>query len=158
MDVFKKVNKKSRECHNHKPHTTPDIKRKRKIKKLNTYKTNKQMLEKHTDQLPLPFFLSLDTALGHVWPAWQVWVWRISYQKQQEQDNNTNLWQSHLSWNYLQAVLRDRHTKPCPCPTLCHYILDLNPSTVSAETASDVSPFQVAIVLGKKEFFISYMH
>ena len=31
------------------------------------------------------------------------------------------------------------------------YILDLNPSTVSAETASIVSPFQVAIVLVKKK-------
>ena len=44
-------------------------------------------------------------------------------------------------------------TKPCPCPTLGHHILDLNPSTVSPETASVVSPFQVAIVLGKKENF-----
>ena len=51
---------------------------------------------------------------------------------------------------YLEAVLKDRHTKPCPCPTLGHYVLDLNPSTVSAETASVVSLFQVAIVLGKK--------
>ena len=51
------------------------------------------------------------------------------------------------------AILRVRHTKPCPCPTLGHYILDLNPSTVCPETASVVSPFQVAIVLGKKENF-----
>ena len=40
-----------------------------------------------------------------------------------------------------------------PVQTLGHYILDLNPSTVSAETASAVSPFQVAIVLGQKETF-----
>ena len=25
------------------------------------------------------FFLSLDTALGHVWPWWQVWLWHICY-------------------------------------------------------------------------------
>ena len=25
------------------------------------------------------FFLSLDTALGDVWPSLQVWVWHISY-------------------------------------------------------------------------------
>ena len=43
-----------------------------------------------------------------------------------------------------EAVLRDRHTKQCPCLTLGHYILDLNPSTVSAETASVVSQFQSA--------------
>ena len=40
-----------------------------------------------------------------------------------------------------------------PAQTLGHYILDLNPSTVSAETASVVSPLQVAVVLGKKENF-----
>ena len=60
------------------------------------------------------------------------------------------------SLNYLQEFLRDRHTKPCPCPTIGHYIVDLNPSAVSAETASVVSPFRVAIVLGKKENFSPY--
>ena len=43
-------------------------------------------------------------------------------------------------------------------PNLGHYILELNPSTVSAETASVVSPFQVAIVLGKKENFSSSVY
>ena len=38
-------------------------------------------------------------------------------------------------------------------PTLGYYILDLNPSTVSAETALVVSLFQVASLLGKKENF-----
>ena len=75
----------------------------------------------------------------------------------QRKDNNTNLWQSHLSQNYLQAVLRDKHTKPCPCAILDHYILDFNPSTVSTETASVVSPFKVAIVLGKKEYLCILM-
>ena len=43
--------------------------------------------------------------------------------------------------------------------TLGHYILDLNPSTVSAEAASVASPFQVAIVLIKRKFSVrSYMH
>ena len=42
----------SREYHSHKPQPTPDTKR--KTTKTNTYKTNKQMHEKHTDQLPLP--------------------------------------------------------------------------------------------------------
>ena len=73
--------------------------------------------------------------------------------KKKKKENNTNIWQSNLSQNYLQAVLRDRHTKPCPCPTLGHYILDFNPSTVSAETASVVGLFQVATVMGKKENF-----
>ena len=49
-------------------------------------------------------------------------------------------------------------TKPCPCPILGHYISNLNPSTVSAETASVVSPYQVAIVLGKKENFSSSVY
>ena len=43
-------------------------------------------------------------------------------------------------------------------PYVGHYILDLNPSTVSAETASVVSPFQVTIVLGKKENFSQSVH
>ena len=43
-------------------------------------------------------------------------------------------------------------------PNLGHYILDLNPSTVSAETDSVASPFQVAIVLGKKENFSSSVY
>ena len=37
-------------CHNHKPQPTSDNKRKRKMTKTNTYKTNKQMHEKHTDR------------------------------------------------------------------------------------------------------------
>ena len=47
----KKLIEKSRECHNHKPQPTQ---RKRKMTKTNMYKANKQMHEKHTDQLPLP--------------------------------------------------------------------------------------------------------
>ena len=36
-------------------------------------------------ELPLSFsLLSLDTALGHVWSWWQVWVWHISYLKNQK--------------------------------------------------------------------------
>ena len=53
-NLFKRLIEKSRECHNHKPQPTPDTKRKRKMTKLNTIKTNKQTHEKHTDQLPLP--------------------------------------------------------------------------------------------------------
>ena len=41
---------------------------------------------------------------------------------------------------------------PNPCSTLGYYILALNPSTVSEETASVVRPFQATIVLGKNEF------
>ena len=44
---------KSKECHNHKQLPTPYTKSKRKRTKTNTCKTNKQMHEKHTDQLPL---------------------------------------------------------------------------------------------------------
>ena len=51
--MSKKLIEKSRECHNHKPQPTPDTKRKRKMTKTNAHKTNKQMHEKHTDQLPL---------------------------------------------------------------------------------------------------------
>ena len=53
-DASKQLTEKSRECHNHKPQPTPDTKRKRKRTKTNTYTTNKQMHEKHTDQLTLP--------------------------------------------------------------------------------------------------------
>ena len=92
-------------------------------------------------RIHLTLSFSLYTALGHVWPWWQdlLWVWHIyiSYLKNQQKDINTK--PPHL----LQTDLRDRHTKPCPYPTLGYYILDLNPSTVSAETASVVSPFQV---------------
>ena len=52
-DQEKKLIEKSRECHNHKQ-PTPDTKRKRKRTTTNTYKTNKQMHEKHKDQLPFP--------------------------------------------------------------------------------------------------------
>ena len=41
-------------CHNHKPQPTLDTKRTRKRTKTYTRKTNKQMYEKHKDQLPLP--------------------------------------------------------------------------------------------------------
>ena len=51
--MSKKLIEKSRECHNYKPQPTPDTKRKRKMTKTNAHKTNKQMHEKHTDQLPL---------------------------------------------------------------------------------------------------------
>ena len=51
---IKRLIEKSRECHNHKPQPTTDTKRKRKMTKTNTYKANKQIHEKHTDQLPLP--------------------------------------------------------------------------------------------------------
>ena len=44
---------RSRVCHNHKPQPTLDTKRKRKRTKTYTRKTNKQMYEKHKDQLPL---------------------------------------------------------------------------------------------------------
>ena len=57
------------------------------------------------------------------------------------------------SASVMEAVLRNRHTKPCPCPTLGHYILNLSPSAVSAETASVVILFQAAIVLGRKDNF-----
>ena len=50
----KKFIKSPGKYHNYKPQPTPDTKRKRKMTKTNTYKTNKQMHEKHTDQLPLP--------------------------------------------------------------------------------------------------------
>ena len=50
----KKLKEKSRECHNHKPLPTPDSKRKRQMIKNLTRTTNKQMHEKHTNQLPLP--------------------------------------------------------------------------------------------------------
>ena len=43
----KKLIEISRECHNHKPQPTPDTKRKRNMTKTNTYKTNKQLQEKH---------------------------------------------------------------------------------------------------------------
>ena len=44
--LSKKLIEKSRECHNHKPQAPLDTKRKRKMTKANTYKTNKQMHEK----------------------------------------------------------------------------------------------------------------
>ena len=47
-----KLKEKSRECHNQKPQPTSDTKRKRKRTKHNTYKTNKQMQEKHKDSSP----------------------------------------------------------------------------------------------------------
>ena len=53
VGILKKLIEKARECHNHKPQPTPDTKR-RKMTKTNTYKANKQMHKKHTDQLPLP--------------------------------------------------------------------------------------------------------
>ena len=35
---------------------------------------------------------------------------KLLLNNKQEKDYNTNLWQSHLSQNNLQTVLRDRHT------------------------------------------------
>ena len=55
-DVIKKLTEKSRKCINHKPQPTPDTKRKRKRTKTNTYKTSKQMHEKHTDQLSIKWY------------------------------------------------------------------------------------------------------
>ena len=40
--IYKKVRKKSRECHNHKPQPFPDTKRKRKPTKPNKHKSNKR--------------------------------------------------------------------------------------------------------------------
>ena len=45
---------------------------------------------------------------------------------------------------------------PNPCSTLGCYILALNPSTVSEETASVERPFQATIVLGKNDFFFFF--
>ena len=42
QDCSKKVRKKSRECHNHKPQPFPDPKRKRKPTNLNKHKPNKR--------------------------------------------------------------------------------------------------------------------
>ena len=52
--LLQKLIEKSGECNSHKPQPTPETKRKRKMTKTNTYKTNKQMHEKHTDQVPIP--------------------------------------------------------------------------------------------------------
>ena len=43
LKIIKTLIEKSRECHNHKPQPTPDTKRKKKMTKTNTFKTNKQM-------------------------------------------------------------------------------------------------------------------
>ena len=40
--IYKKVNEKSRECHNHKPQPFPDPKRKRKPTNPNKHKSNKR--------------------------------------------------------------------------------------------------------------------
>ena len=42
------------ECHKYKPQPMPDTKKKRKWTEFNAYKINKQMHEKHKDQLSLP--------------------------------------------------------------------------------------------------------
>ena len=47
---------------------------------------------------------------------------------------------------------------PSPCPILGHYVLDFHPSSISVESASVVSPFQIAVVLGKKENFSPSVH
>ena len=49
-----KVNRKVQGVPQSQTAASPDIKRKRKMTKTNTNKTNKQLHEKHTDQLPLP--------------------------------------------------------------------------------------------------------
>ena len=51
---LKKLIERSRVCHNHKSQPTLVTKWKRKMTKTYTRKTNKQMYEKHKDQLPLP--------------------------------------------------------------------------------------------------------
>ena len=51
--LTKKLIEMSRVCHNHKPQPTLDTKRKRKRTKTCMCKTNKQMYEKHKDQLLL---------------------------------------------------------------------------------------------------------
>ena len=54
---FKRLNEKSRECHNYNLHSTPDTKKKRKRQKSNAYKINIYARsiwtkhEKHLDQL-----------------------------------------------------------------------------------------------------------
>ena len=48
------LTERSRVCHNHKPQPALDTKRKRKMTKTYTRKTNKYMYEKHKDKLPLP--------------------------------------------------------------------------------------------------------
>ena len=53
MKTYKKLNEKSRKCHNHKPQPTRDAKRKSK-KSTRSRKQNQQMHEKHTNQLSLP--------------------------------------------------------------------------------------------------------
>ena len=49
---IKKLIEKSRVCHNHKPQPILDTKKKRRRTKTYTCKTNKQMYEKHKNQLP----------------------------------------------------------------------------------------------------------
>ena len=51
--MYKRVNRKVQGVPQSQTAANPDTKRKRKLTKTNTYKTNKQVHEKHTDQLPL---------------------------------------------------------------------------------------------------------
>ena len=66
-------------------------------------------------------------------------------------DTEDNLWQRHLELKLFTRNPQGLTELQNPCPTQGCYILDLNPSAVSEETASTVSPFKVAIVLEKKE-------
>ena len=50
----RKIIEEHRECHNHKPQSTPATKRKRRRTKINACKINKQILEKYIDQLSIP--------------------------------------------------------------------------------------------------------
>ena len=54
--ILKQLIEKPRECHNHKPQSIPDTKRKRKMTEIDACKINKQMHAKHIDQLFLPLF------------------------------------------------------------------------------------------------------
>ena len=51
---YKKVNRKVQGVPQSQTAANPHTKRKRKMTKTNMYKANKQMHEKHIDQLPLP--------------------------------------------------------------------------------------------------------
>ena len=118
---------------------------------------------------------SVDTALDHVWPSWQVWVWHISYKKKKKNkkkirqifDTTTsvNTCIPNLVWcppRRLRRIGRKKERKPLftsspqgqayeamslPSPRLLYF--GLKPINCLRR----VSPFLVAIVLGKKENF-----
>ena len=52
--IVKKLIEKYRECHNHKPQRNPDTKRKSKRDDIDMCRINKQMYEKHIEQLSFP--------------------------------------------------------------------------------------------------------